>query len=169
MVPSAYEALAKGLFIRPGADETKHRQRLALFQEATVIDPEYADAYAALGAAWQGAALFGYERPAEAATRAKAAVLKALALDDMLPRAHTLLGTILFRYDHDWRGAERALTRALALSPHDTETLESYWQFLTVVCRHSEAIDVARRQLAVDPAGVVANSASISGNPLSAD
>jgi serine/threonine-protein kinase len=151
VIPAAYEALAKGLFIRPGADESKHRQRLALFQQAIALDPEYAEAYAALGAAWERTAVFGYERPSEAAARAKAAVLKALALDDMLPQAHASLGTILLRFDHDWPAAERAFVRALALNPNDTAALEGYWQFLTIVCRHAEAIDVARHELAVDP------------------
>jgi DNA-binding winged helix-turn-helix (wHTH) protein/TolB-like protein len=148
---AAYESLAKGVYLRPAADERLHREALGLFEQAIAIDPQYAEAHAALAEAWERAAMFGYERPTVAAGRAKAAVLKALVLDDSLPRAHASLGLILFRYDHDWAGADRALQRALETGPHDTATLEAYWQFLTVVCRHTEAIEVARRQLAVDP------------------
>ena len=58
-----------------------------------------------------------HESPAEATAKARAAVTKALELDDSLGEAHTSLASIKLFYDWDWSGAELELKRAMELNP----------------------------------------------------
>jgi tetratricopeptide (TPR) repeat protein len=51
-------------------------------------------------------------------TRGKAAAERALRLDETLAEAHAALGLALLFNDWDWRGAERALARAIELGPN---------------------------------------------------
>ena len=47
--------------------------------------------------------------------KAKAAAVRALALDETLAEAHTSLGRVLAVYDWDWTSAEKEYKRGLAL------------------------------------------------------
>jgi hypothetical protein len=49
--------------------------------------------------------------------KAKAAAVKAVALDETLPEAHVSLGGVLMFYDYDWPNAEREFQRALDIKP----------------------------------------------------
>jgi Tfp pilus assembly protein PilF len=57
--------------------------------------------------------------PDEAFPKAKAAVSKALELDDSLAEAHASRAYILTYYDWNWSEAERELQRSLTLNPND--------------------------------------------------
>jgi len=49
--------------------------------------------------------------------KAKAAALRAVALDEGLAEGHAALGLITWKYDGDWGVAERELQRAIELNP----------------------------------------------------
>lgn len=56
--------------------------------------------------------------PMERLVHAKAAVVKALELDDTLADAHNALAEIKYQYEFDWLGAERHFKRAIELEPN---------------------------------------------------
>ncbi len=64
--------------------------------------------------------------------KAKAAVIKALELDDGLAEAHASLARIKMAFDWDWVGAEREFKRALELNPNSRPHINgmriTYWQ-----------------------------------------
>ena len=75
-----------------------------LFQRAIDLDPNYAEAYAALGGSYYEAVVSGWSQfRAEELERAEALAQKALALDPATTRAYRVLALIdLFRkrFDH---------------------------------------------------------------------
>lgn len=92
-----------------------------LFEQAIVLDPNYAPAYVGLGMADLRAFHHGWTaEPAAALQRAKDHALKAIALDESNPHAHALLGRVYARL-HDYERAVDALRRAMALNPSDSD------------------------------------------------
>ena len=62
----------------------------------------------------------------EAFGEAKAAALRALALDDQSADAQVALGQVMFLAEWDWIAAERSFQRALAINPNHAEAYLHY-------------------------------------------
>lgn len=91
---------------------------IGAYQQAIAKDPDYALAYAGLAAAYMElATMEGYVGGIE---KARAAALRAVALDDSLAEAHLAAGGVLLRGDWDWIAAHREYDRALAIDPHSS-------------------------------------------------
>jgi Flp pilus assembly protein TadD len=97
------------------------RPALECFEEALKEDAAYAPAYCGIGRAYLGAAMFGFSREREAAPKFRAAIERALRLDDTLGEAHACLGTLESYYDWDWAASEREFLRAIELNPNDAQ------------------------------------------------
>ena len=98
---------------------------VSAFQAATVIDPTYAAAYAGLALARVAQAI-ARDVLVEAFGEAKAAALRALALDDESADAQVALGQVMFLAEWDWIAAERSFQRALAINPNHAEAYLHY-------------------------------------------
>src|SRR6202035_5796639 len=92
-----------------------------LFQRAIDLDPNYADAYAALGGSHYEAVVSGWSQfREEELESAEALAKKALALDPATPRAYRVLADIdLFRKRYDLSLAQ--VDRALEINPSDAD------------------------------------------------
>jgi tetratricopeptide (TPR) repeat protein len=97
---------------------------VSAFQAATVIDPTYAAAYAGLALAKLGE--INRNVLVEAYGEAKAAALRALALDDESADARVAVGHVMFIAEWDWIAAERSFQRALAINPNHAEAYLHY-------------------------------------------
>jgi tetratricopeptide (TPR) repeat protein len=98
---------------------------VSAFQAATVIDPTYAAAYAGLALA-KVAQATDRNVLVEAYGEAKAAALRALALDDESADARVAVGQVMFIAEWDWIAAERSFQRALAIDPNHAEAYLHY-------------------------------------------
>jgi tetratricopeptide (TPR) repeat protein len=98
---------------------------VSAFVAATTIDPTYAAAYAGLALAKLGRAI-DRNVLVEAFGEAKAAALRALALDDKSADAQLALGNVMFTAEWDWIAAERSFQRALAINPNHAEAYIHY-------------------------------------------
>ncbi|MEO8587015.1 MAG: hypothetical protein ABI584_12705, partial [Acidobacteriota bacterium] len=88
--------------------------------------------------------------PDQAFPAARRASGAALALEDSA-EARLLRGSVLLEYDWDWAGAERDLTRAVALAPRSAEAWARLARFRSVAGDDEGAIADARRAEALDP------------------
>jgi serine/threonine-protein kinase len=120
-------------------------------------DPGYALGWAGIGRAYTLLAHDSYLSPTEAYPKAKAAVLKALEIDDSLSEAHGVLGTIK-QHEWDWSGAEREDQLALRLDPNSSQAHYLYGVRLGQAGRHEEAVAPLRRALELDPLSLRTNS-----------
>jgi tetratricopeptide (TPR) repeat protein len=96
--------------------------------------------------------------PSETFPYAKAAVTKALALDDSLAEAHTSLAFVTLYYDRDWVKAEREFRRAIELNPNYANGHHWYAEYLSLVGRHEEAIAESERARELDPLSTIINT-----------
>ena len=145
----AYELYLKGRFAlntRSGPDDLLRAVRY--FEAAIARDSNYARAYAGLSDAWALISNFGYDRPRPSFAKARAAALRALALDSTLAEARTSLGHTLCTEDYAWAAAERELRRAIDQDPTYAFARTTYAVCLMSTGRNAEAVaqlDTARR------------------------
>jgi eukaryotic-like serine/threonine-protein kinase len=121
------------------------------FERAIEIDPNYALAYGGLGDAYYILGNNGLWPPEKAYPQAKAAVLKALEIDDKLAEAHATLGSIMSDYEWDFAGSEKEFKLAIELNPGYATAHQFYGYHLSDLGRHEEAIKEIRIARSLDP------------------
>jgi tetratricopeptide (TPR) repeat protein len=150
--PEAYRLFVEGQRLRHRATEPELYAALDLFEQAIRIDPSYARAYCATAETWIALAGFAaYLPPLEGFPKAKAAALKALAIDDSLAEAHTSLGFIAEAFEWDFVSAEAYYQRALALSPNDAEAHKRYGLHLVRTGRQKQGLQATQRAFELNP------------------
>jgi TolB-like protein/Tfp pilus assembly protein PilF len=150
------EALENFMLAGPLVDRgsfDSFRRAAELYVRATDLDPDYAEAWAALAHTYSRMYQTGLVDVEEYVTSAEPAVLRALRINDRLPAAHAELG-ILQWYSGDPDAAESAFRTALELNPNSPETNLAYGNYLRTVGRSAEAIPVLERSLAGDPLNI---------------
>ena len=156
--PKAYEAYLRGRYLwnkRTGQDM---RKGIGYFEQAVEMDPNYANAYAGLADSYLLLVFYGPVPPAMDFPKAKAAALRAVALDDSLAEAHTSLANALFHYDWDWTSAEKEFRRAIALNPGYAAAHHWYAGLLSSIGRHDEALAEIKRAQELDPLSLIINT-----------
>jgi TolB-like protein/DNA-binding winged helix-turn-helix (wHTH) protein/Flp pilus assembly protein TadD len=158
--PDAYEAYLKGRYFWNKRTVDGLNKARDYFDEAVAKAPDYgpaysglADTYALLGD-WQ----YGVIASKEALPAAKAAAIKAVALDNTLGEAHTSLGFVLSGFDWDWTSAEKEFRRAIDLTPGYATAHHWYAWHLSLMGRHGEAIAEMRRARSLDPLSLIINA-----------
>jgi len=123
------------------------------FRGALARDSLFARAWAGLADAYSHYPVWGVQTlPRDTAYAwAKAAALRAIALDSTLAEPHASLGEIL-RYGYwDWGGSEREIRQAIALDPNYATARQWLAEYLLDVGRLPEAIAAARVAVQLDP------------------
>jgi TolB-like protein/Flp pilus assembly protein TadD len=156
----AYQLYLKGRYhifkLRPKDIQTG----IVSFQKAIEIDPAYPLAYVGLANAYRGLSLSVDLPPNEFFPKGKSAALKAIEIDESLAEAHSALGSLMFWYDWDWKGAENQFQRALELNPNDTDTHFGYAHLLSNSGRHEEALTRMKRATELDPLSPLVSTAA---------
>src|SRR6266480_1671488 len=136
----AHELYMRGRYLwsTGAADVAKNRKAIEFFTRAIEKDPKFALAYSGLADVYM--VLAADVAPSEVMPKAKAAAVKALALDDALPEAHVSLGRVKAYYEWQWLAAEEEFKRAIALNPNSADAHREYGFYLTSVGRNNEAI-----------------------------
>ena len=149
---AAYENVLRGRDAFSHATLQSNDDASELFQRAIDLDPNYADAYAALGGSHYGAVVSGWsEFRTEELERAEALAQKALALDPATTRAYRLLADIhLYRKRYDLALAQ--IDRALEINPSDADNHAYRGTILMWAGRAAEAVPWLESALQSDPA-----------------
>jgi adenylate cyclase len=137
---AAYEYVLRGRDSFSHATRDDNDQASELFQRAIDLDPNYAEAYAALGGAHFEAVISGWSQYREdELERAKALAQKALALDPTTTRAYRLLSNIdLFSKRYDL--ALEQTDRALEINPSDADNYAQRGSILVWAGRSEEGL-----------------------------
>jgi TolB-like protein/Flp pilus assembly protein TadD len=129
-------------------------------KQALKKDPRYALAYAGMAATYSTESQFGFARPSDAMPQAEAAVLHSLQLDDALPSAHVVLGTIRTFYDWDLPRAEKEFQKAIELDPNDLEAHQYYGLSLAAMGRFADGRNQLQSAESIDPASPTLDTTS---------
>jgi len=134
--PEAYLAFLRAHYFMNKATKEGLAKGIEYFQQAIDRDPKYAMAYAGLADCYRKMEGLGVA-PAEFVPKSRAAVMKALEIDDTVAYAHSMLGLIAYKYDWDFDKANREYKRAQELDP--TLVHQWYGSYLQVLNRTPEA------------------------------
>jgi serine/threonine-protein kinase len=149
--PDAYNFYLKGLYFAARPDIESLNKSLKFFRDALEKDPNFALAHSGMARIFGSLAAMNLASPTEMWPKAKAAIHKALALDEDLAEAHAQMAYMAFWSDWDWDAAEQSLERVLALNPGDAFSHGTYaWFMLSQKC-FDDAIREVKKALSLDP------------------
>jgi len=127
-----------------------HVQARQMFEKAIALDPQYAEAYACLGWTYWVEWVFRWSADPQIMERALALAQQALALNDSLPTAHSLLSYVYAqKQQYDQAIAEGE--RAVALDPNDAESYAVQAQVLIMAGRPEEALQSVEQAMRLNP------------------
>jgi serine/threonine-protein kinase len=149
---AAYDLYVKGRSISQLLTPEAYEQARACYEEALARDPRFARAHFALADLLFYGVQFGLASSSDAARRARAALDRAVELDDQLGEAHGLQGVFRGILDYDWPGAEADFRRAFELSPGSAGVLIQHsWYHLVPRLQLAQALEEAQQAVALDP------------------
>lgn len=137
---AAYEAVLKGIFHYRRVGREDLRLAIEYFEQATKLDPEFANAWSGLANTYMLAATtYGWMKPEEAVPFAKQYGARALELDPYRGATISLIGDIAYWYDYDPIAAEAKYREGIAIDPHHVGNRLSYAYLLSTNGRFDEA------------------------------
>jgi serine/threonine protein kinase len=148
--PKAYQLYLQGRFHWNKGDEQDLKKSVEYYRQAIAEDPNDALAYAGLADSYSAFSDW-YLAPRKVMPQAKAAVTKALELDESLAAAHNSLCFIHTIYDWDWQGAERECRRAIELNPNFADAHDNYANYLAAIGQWDRAAAEINRAEELDP------------------
>jgi TolB-like protein/Tfp pilus assembly protein PilF len=157
--PEVYELYLRGRFLCGKGTPEGMANAIQYLQQAIERDPGYAPAYAELASCYTDNSYLEYLPPLEVYSKAKAAAIRAVEIDDQLAEAHTALAAVYYQMDWKFIEAEKALKRAIELNPNNLRTLIYYAWMLGELGRFEEAMVPAQRAQELDPLSAMANVA----------
>jgi TolB-like protein/Tfp pilus assembly protein PilF len=155
--PEAYELYLKGRFFWNKRSGVDLRKAIEFFNQAIAKDPNYALAYAGLADSYLLLPNYGGAPTADVIPPARAAVAKALELDDSLAEAHASLG-LLDTLDLRLERAITHMERAVQLKPNYATGY--HWLGLGHLSlgHFDQAIADGKRAAELDPLSVIINA-----------
>jgi adenylate cyclase len=149
---AAYDLYLRGLVAASGFLPKYVDEAVRYFDQATKLDPNFAEAYAAWANLYVTAA--GDSIPMrDVIPRARELVARALELDPNSSDAHSAFANLTFQYDHNWALAESEFRKALALNPNNVAAHSFLSTALIALERFDEAKEEMRTAIRLDPGG----------------
>ena len=156
IVPAALDAYLRGRYFWDQFTDESIVKGIDQFEQAILLDPDYAAAYGGLAECWTGF-LFTDSRPwAETIPKAREAAIKALALDDTLAESHQAMAVVYYQ-DWNWKGVEEEVKKAIALNPGFSTAHMLYCNMLRHLGRADDSIAQAKLALEADPLFMLTN------------
>lgn len=148
--PDAYQAYLKGRYYWNRRTAGNIGKALREFQQAVDADPAYAQAYIGLADCYAVLPQYAGVSMNDAIPKARAAALRALAIDDSLSEAHASLGYISMM-SWQFKEADKEFRRSIELDSNYSTAHMWYGTFLHVMGNSVEAIAESRRAQQLDP------------------
>jgi adenylate cyclase len=128
-----------------------NEQARQMFEKAIELDPQYAGAYAGLGATYWLDWFYQWNRDrAQSLERTFELGQRAVALDDFLSLPHRVLSlAYLWKKQHDQAIAEAE--RAIALDPNNAEGYMNLGSILSSAGRPEEGIELTEKAMRLNP------------------
>jgi len=150
----AFDLYLRARFLWNKGTEDATNRAIELFQQALAIDPDYALAWAGLADcyAWLTDT---FRAPQETMPKAKAAIDKALALNENLAEAHSALGIVKLWYELDYPAARKEFERAIELNPNYSTARDAYGWYLSASGQLQKAEAQYERAQQLDPLSLI--------------
>jgi len=151
----SHELYLKGIYYWNKRTMYGFHQAIECFQQATIKDPNNAQAYAGLANSYT--LLTAYTAASENlyVPQARAAALRALEINQGSAEAHTAMALILQNHDWDWHTSEKEFQRAIELDPNYATARQWYAEHLMWLGRFKEALSESEKARQLDPLSLI--------------
>ena len=149
--PEAYRLFLLGRYFWAKMTADGLQEAIRYYSRAIELDPSYALAHAGVADAYNMLGLWDLLPQGEAFPQARAAALRALAIDDTLSESHAALAYAKFRHGWEWQAAEHGFKRAIELNPNYATARQFYAEYLIVCRRFDEASAELEHVRKLDP------------------
>ncbi|HEX3248775.1 MAG TPA: protein kinase [Pyrinomonadaceae bacterium] len=147
----AYQFYLQGRFFWNKRSEQGLKTAIKYFEQAIENDPRYALAWAGIADSYSLLGEFGNIPRKELYPKARAAVNKALEIDNRLAEVHTSLASILMLSEWDWVNSAREFKLALELNPNYATAHHWYSTWFLNMGRLEECLRMISRAADLDP------------------
>jgi serine/threonine-protein kinase len=149
--PQAYELYLKGTYLVRRGGRANLQKSAEHLEQATVVDPLYANAFAALAVTYGNLAGFGSSADRKSyLQKQSAAVARGMELAPDSDQVQNAIGTFRLA-EKKWQEAEGAFKRAIEISPNYPAPVSNLASIYSRLKRHDEALALSRRALEIDP------------------
>lgn len=148
---TAYTYYLKGLHFWNKLTPADIRKSIECFEQAILLEPTYAQAYAMTAAAYSYLGATGQMLPRTAFKIVHSYADKAIALDDNVAEGHAAKGSALLFYEWKWEEAYDQLQKALKLNPGSVEAHELMAFYYVIVGQKQDAVSILEEAEAMDP------------------
>jgi TolB-like protein/Tfp pilus assembly protein PilF len=150
--PEAYDAYLQGRYYWNLFTPATTRRAIESYLRATQLDPNYALAWSGLADAYASSPIHADARPRDVWEMARRAAEQAIAAEPQLAETQTSWGFVKFWLDWDWKEAEAAYRRAIAIDPN----YSLVYRVLGILLAHAgnreqEAREAMERARSIDP------------------
>jgi TolB-like protein len=148
---TAYDAYLKGQFYEKTFNLNELDSAMYYYELAKEKDPEFAPAYLGTVYVWLARQQLGEVPPEEAGPKIMAGIDKAIELDSTLAGIHLWVGVMDFFGTWDWKKAESAFKKAIAINPNYAEAYAYFSHLLNIQGHPGEAMKYIDLALKLDP------------------
>jgi TolB-like protein/DNA-binding winged helix-turn-helix (wHTH) protein/Flp pilus assembly protein TadD len=146
----AYDYYLRGMVFFWRITKEANLQARQMYEKALALDPQYAEAYACLGWTYFLEWFWRWGPDPQNLERAFDLIQRAIALDDTLPNAHTMLGPVYLQ-KKQFDQALASVERALAIDPNMADTYVWRAGILNTTGRSEEALRSVETALRLNP------------------
>jgi adenylate cyclase len=147
----AYDYRLRGSEYFARATKEANAQARQMYEKAIELDPEFSVAYVDLGWTYVSDWTFQWSQDPEALKKASELAQKALLLNDSLPGAYLLLGSVsAWRKEYD--DGVTALEKALTLDPNDAESYAALARIYAFSGKPKDAVELMEKAIRLNPA-----------------
>jgi serine/threonine protein kinase len=165
----AYHLYLKGRYFLYRRRSGDLKRAIEHLEKAIAADPGYANPHQGIAGTYAVLGLWGFLPPHEAFGRAKTAAVQALALDDTLVEAHSLLASILALHEWDWDGAHRHFERVRRLPATGGFGGLGISVYHLLAGRTREGLEEARRAAELEPLSAIIQTQGAAGHVACGD
>jgi len=152
----AYQAFLNGMHdLNYHRTNNDLRNSLEQFDQATSLDPKFAQAFAATAIAYNLLGDYDSMKGTRAGPKAESAARHALELDPSLATAHGALAFALWKYDWEWKAAADEFRRSLELNPNSAHMQHIYALFLACQGDFAGADQHIQKAKELDPLSMI--------------
>ena len=150
----AYQLYLRGNYHVGRRTEPDIRKGIEYFEQAVAMDPNFALGFAGIASAYVALPNYSKVPWPEVLPKVKEATLRALALDNNLSEAHTMMGTIKV-FERNFGEGEREYLRAIELNPNSAMAYHFYAQLFYLQGKFDEAVAQQKKALDLEPLSLV--------------
>lgn len=154
----AYTLYLKALHYWNKVTPADIRKAIECFEQAIVLEPSYAEAYAMAAGAYSYLGSTGQMQPHKAFEIVKRYADKALSIDDKVAEGHIAKANVYLFYEWKWKESYDALQKAIQLNPGVTSAYQLLAFYNIIMGTKEEAVKLMEHAVELDPLSPIMNN-----------